>query len=108
ERVFRRGGGEADDEPVEIVQYLTPEAVDAPVALVHEHDVEELRRDLLVVGHVDRALEALPGRVELRALLNRWVEVGLSPDHGVEALDGRDDHLRRVSDGIRGEALDVV
>jgi hypothetical protein len=42
ERLFRRGGGEADQKGIEVFEDLTPEVVDGAVALVHDNDVEEL------------------------------------------------------------------
>jgi hypothetical protein len=41
--VFRRGGRQADQEGVEVLQHLPPQRVDGAVALVHEDDVEVLQ-----------------------------------------------------------------
>ncbi len=47
------GGGEADQVGVEVFEDLTPHAVDGPVALVDDDEVEVLDRNVRVVGDLD-------------------------------------------------------
>src|SRR6266478_6966852 len=78
------------------------------MAFVDEDDVEELRRDRLVVG--DRKRLAQRGQIldELRLFFTGGVELGLTLEHRVETLDGRDYDLGRGADRVSLEMLDLV
>jgi hypothetical protein len=80
EGLLRRGRREADERGVEVLEDLAPEGVDRPVALVDEDDVEGLDGDRGVVGDRDRLGDEPATRRELRALLERGVEVRLAPE----------------------------
>ena len=81
-------GGEADQESVEVQQHLAPQIVDGAVALVDDDEVEELRRNLGVVGHRRRL--ALPcGVLECGVVLVAGVVVRLAFQHGEQPLDRR-------------------
>ena len=91
-RVLRGRRREAEQVRIEIFENLAPERIDAPVTLVDEDDVEELRRDRLAVDDRQR----LPRHsliVERRVLLQVRVEIRLALQDRVEALDRRDDDL---------------
>ena len=104
ERLLVRGRGEPDGEGVEVVEHLPPEAVDRAVALVDDHDVEELGRQLAVV--LDG--EEPGGELEGRVLVDLLVERGLAAEDRVDPLDRGDRHARDGVDVVRGEVLDVV
>ncbi len=76
---------EPDDERVEVVEHLTPAAVDRAVALVGPDDVEHLDRNRRLVGDLDRP----PSVTELegRALVEVGVVLLLTAQHRVQALD---------------------
>jgi hypothetical protein len=108
EGVLGGRGGQPDEEGVEVLQHLPPQGVNGAVALVDHDDVEVLRRVGVVVDHGERLLHRSPGELEQRRFLHFGVEVGLTLQHRVEPLHGRDDDLGGGSDGVRGEPLDVV
>jgi hypothetical protein len=108
DRLRRRRGGQPDQEGVEVVQHLPPQVVDGPVALVDHDEVERLDRDALVEDDRHGLLDEGRLRLESRMLLVGLVELLVAFEDGIEALDGRDDHLARRGDGVGGELLDVV
>ena len=97
-------GSEADQEGVEIVQHLAPTAVDAPVAFVHDDEVEAFRRNVRVVGH--RAFGVVGRGGEAAAFVGFLVDVD-APQGGVEALHGADHHGGRRVDGAALQVLDA-
>jgi hypothetical protein len=105
ERLLVGSGGEADHEGVEVVDHLSPHAVDRAVALVHDHDVEGLDRHRRAVVHRHRI-----GRreVERRALVQLGVEFRVPAQRRVEPLDGRDRDPGDGVDRVGREVLDVV
>jgi len=88
ERLLVGGRGKPDREGVEVVEHLPPEAVDRAVALVHDHDVEELGRELGVVLDREQAGRELEGGVLVELLVHR----GFATQDRVHALDRRDRH----------------
>ena len=104
----RGSRGEADQEGVEVEQHLAPQVVDGAVALVHDDEVEELRREGGVVLHPGRLARPRPGRIEGGSLLVACVVLDFSPEHRIEPLDGGDHHFGRGVDGVGGEPLDRV
>src|SRR5207237_48559 len=87
------GGGQADQEGVEVVEHLAPEVVDGAVALVGHDKVEGLDGEGRVVDDGERLLDQGGVGLEEGALLVALVELGLAPEDGVEALDGGDADL---------------
>ena len=85
EGLLGRGGGEADQEGVEVFEHLPPEAVDRAVALVHDHDVEELGREVGVVLHRDEPARDLERGVLVELLVHRR----LAAEDRVHALSAR-------------------
>ncbi len=105
--VFRGRGGQADEEGVEVLEHLAPEVVDRAVALVGDDEVEGLDGDVGVVLHgfgyfIQSWSQLEPGR-----LLQLVFDL-LSPEHGVQTLDGGDGHLADRVDGVRSQTLDIV
>jgi hypothetical protein len=84
--VFGRRGCEADQVGVKVLEHLTPERVDRPVALVDEDDIEELRRDGRVVDDRQRLFRFRAG-VNLRMLFRLRIQIGLAFQNRIEALD---------------------
>ena len=106
--MFGGRGGQADDEGIEVVEHLPPAGVDAAVAFVHHDHVKGLRR---VGGAVDHREGLFHGRslgLKGALLLGFRVKLRFSLEHGVKPLNGGDDHLAGVPDGVGGEPLDVV
>ena len=54
EGLLRRGGSQADQVRLEVLQDLTPQAVDGPVALVDDDHVERVGRQGRVVADLYR------------------------------------------------------
>ena len=107
EGLLRRGGGEADEESVEVVEHLTPEVVDRTVALVDDDEVEGFNRDRGVVDDRHRlGVEAGVGLKE-GALLALFVEL-LAGEHCVESLDRGDADFGTRADRLPLEVLDLV
>ena len=71
-------------------------------------DVEKFGWDRLVVS--DRKRLAQRGQIldELRLFLASGIELGLAPEHRVEALDGRDYDFGRGADCVPFEMLNLV
>ena len=93
ERVLGRGGGEADEVGVEVVEHLSPQRVDGAVAFVDDDDVEVLGRDR---GIVDDGQWLLGQRGDFPVqgfFFQLGVEFRFALEHRVEALDGGDDHF---------------
>jgi hypothetical protein len=101
-------GGEANEERVEVKQYLAPKLIDGAVALIDYDEVEEFRRDGGVVDHIGRLALPWLRRIEAGAFLVASIELHFALEHGVEALDGGDDHLRGRVDRVRLEPLNGV
>ena len=89
ERLLVRRRRESDREGVEVVEHLSPEAVDRAVALVNDHDVALLRRQPWVVLHRQGFGRQLVGGV----LVKLWVELRLAAQDRVDPLDRRDRHV---------------
>src|SRR5260370_13421653 len=78
------------------------------MAFVDEDDVEDLRRDSLVVSDGKRLAERGQILDELRLSFTGGVELWLTVEHRVETLDGRDYDLGRGADRVSLEMLDLV
>lgn len=100
-----RGGGEADEASVEVIEHLLPQVVDGAVAFVDKDEVEEFRRHLL--GIDDRQWRLGLGQFSRVDLFGGFVELG-ALENGVEALDGADADLAILGDVGGFQALDVV
>ena len=103
ERLLARGGGQADDVGVEVLQHSAPHAVDAAVRLVDDHQVEGLGRQHVAVGDGDR-------RVRDEVVEARVVGVGdlAFLQELVDPLDRGDHDLGRAEQSRAGELGDVV
>ena len=109
ERVLGRGGGQADERGVEVLQNLPPQAVDRAVGLVHHDHVEELGRDRLRVDDRRRLADQRRARPrKRRALLQLAIELRVALEDAVEPLNGGDDDPVHRVHRLRGQAGDVV
>ena len=106
--LFRRGGGQADQEGVEVLEHLPPDVVDAAVTFIDDNEVEGLDRDEGVVDDRQRLFEQRVLGLKQRALLVLLEEVGFPLEHRVEPLDGGDADLGRRGEGVFLEVLDGV
>ena len=79
EGLASRRGGQADQEGIEVEQYLAPEVVDRAMTFVHDDEIKKLRRDSSVIGHVRRF--PIPWRIGIKggAFLVTGVELGYRP-----------------------------
>ena len=85
------GGGEADEEGIEVVEDLTPEVVDGTVAFVDDDEVEGLDRNAGIVGDGERLLSrGAAGAFVAGVLVGLVVELVVVRELGVETLDGGD------------------
>ena len=102
-----RGGGQADQVGVKVLQHLAPQVVDAAVRLVGHDDVKSLNGKRRVVGNglglLEQAAEHAVGAVlvVLRAELAPFQQAE-------QALDGADQHPRGGVDGVALQVLDDV
>jgi len=101
-----RGGGEADEEGVEVFDDLAPEVVDGAVAFIDDDEVEVLDGDFLVVGDGKGFLAARSGLGGV-VLLVGGVEF-LALEDGIHPLDGGDADLCILRHVGGLEALDGV
>ena len=92
EGLLGRGGGQADQVGVEVLQDLTPQAVDGPVALVDDDHVERVGRQGRVVADLDRLRDR---QLVDRVLVDLLVQLRLALQDGEDALDGGDADPRR-------------
>ena len=92
ERLLGRGGGQADQVGVEVLQDLTPQPVDGAVALVDDDHVERVRRQRRVVADLDRLRDR---QLVDRVLVDLLVQFRLALEDGEDALDGGDADPRR-------------
>ena len=99
-------GTQADQAGVEVVEHLLPQVVDAAVAFVDDDEVERLHGHRRVVANQLGLLGGLLHFVQGN-IFGRVVD-GFARQHGIHALDGRDDDLRMRVDGAAGQALHVV
>ncbi len=97
-RLLARGGGEADEEGVEVLEHLTPNAIDRTVALVDDDHVEGLDGQVFVVVDLDGALRFV---VERGVLVEFLLERVVAPEDGVHPLNGADAHLGHRVDDVR-------
>jgi len=92
ERLFDGGGGQPGQVDVEVLQYRPPPPVDRPVALVHDDQIECLRRHLRVVADLDHlvgvVVPVVGGIIDIRARHR------CAAKNGVQALHGGDDDFR--------------
>lgn len=106
---FAGGGGEADEEGVEVVENLPPEVVDGAVAFIDDDDVEGFDGDGGVVGDGERFVAGCAGAVQLVAgVFVGFVVEFVVGELGVEALDGGDGDAADGVDAGGAEHLDVV
>ena len=105
ERLLAGGGGEPDEEGVEVLEHLAPHPVDRAVALVDDDHVERLDRQRRLVVDLHR-----PVGYQLVAglLVEVLGQVGLAAQHRVHPLDGADADARHRVDLVVGQVLHVV
>ncbi len=112
-----RGGGQARQMGVEVVQDAAPQAVDGAVALIHDDHVERLDRDGRVVGDLGGLVQRVRlvtgpagpvGPVGLVRVVGLDVGELLAAQQCVHPLDRADDHRGGVLQPRRAEAVDVV
>ncbi len=103
-RLLAGRGSEADEEGVEVLEHLTPHAIDRTVALVDDDHIEGLDGQVFVVVDLDGALRFV---VERGVLVEFLLERVVAPEDGVHPLNGADTHLGHRVDDVRREALDV-
>ncbi len=102
------GGGEADDEGVEVVEDLLPFVVDGAVAFIDDDEVEGLGGKVGLVGDFD-GFAGGEVAVEGGALVFVVVDgFGVAFELGEEALDGGDDDLVDGIEAGGAEVADVV
>jgi len=101
-----RRGGESDEEGVEILQHLPPEVVDRAVAFIDDDEVEELGRDLFVVGDGERFLSSRSrlGGIRLVLALGHLAPL----QNGIHPLNRGDADLGIGRDMRRGQPLGGV
>ena len=101
------GGGQADEEGVEVFEDLPPEVVDGAVTFIDDDEVEELGWNLFVVGNGERFLALHRGGLGGVLLV---LALGHFPalEDGIHPLDGRDADFGVFRDVGGGEALDGV
>ena len=101
-----RGGGQADEETVEVFEHLPPQVVDGAVALVGDDEVERLNGDGGVVGDIlgPRVGGGEFGSGVLVQILGQF----LATQERVKPLDGADRDAGNVVQLAGGEVLDVV
>ena len=105
EGLLRRGGCQADQVGVEVLQDLTPQTVDGAMAFIDDDDVERVGRHRRAVADLDRLGDR---QLVSRVLVDLLVQLRFPLEDREDALDGRDAHPRGRIDRVRGQVLDVV
>ena len=79
------------------------------MALIHDDEIEKLRRQRPIVGNLRRSL-LLPAAhsIEQRFLFQRRIEFRFAAQHRVQALDGGDTNVADRVQHVRRHALNVV
>ena len=101
------GGGEADEEGVEVIEDLAPLVVDGAVAFVGDDEVAGLDGDVGVVLHPKGWFPLDRGCIEAGEFFQLRVQF-LALEDGEEPLDRGDADLAHGVDGLGLEGLDVV
>ena len=106
DRLRARRGSQPDQERVEVLNDLTPDVVDGPVALVDNDEVEGLDGQVGRVFHRNGFLATQPARLEQGFLLVLRVVLRVPLQDGVEPLNGRDHDLAGRADRVALQPLD--
>ena len=93
---------------IKVFEYLSPETVDRPMALIDKETVKELHRNLGVIDHAHRLVNQLRMGAELRAFFQRRVQFCIAPQHRIQPLNGGNHDLGDGVNGVRGQVLHVV
>ncbi len=101
-----RGGGEANQKGVEVIQHLLPQVVDRAVAFVDEDEVEKFQRQLGVVNH-RHGLFGFGQQFCGIDVFQVAVEF-FTFEYGIQALNGADTHLAVFGDVGRLQALHAI